>query len=177
MTGLSDQQSTRLTQILDEYLESLEKGEPLDSESLLQQHPDIAPNLQLYFEQIQQLYGAAAAIRRDPLSGPGSDESGEEIRKKLGDFTLVREIGRGGMGIVYEAIQESLGRRVALKVLPFASMFSLARSLAFAMKLKLPLNFSIPTSYRSMQSEPKKEFTFSRCRSSMVARWMSSSMK
>lgn len=124
MTGLSDQQSTRLTQILDEYLESLEKGEPLDSESLLQQHPDIAPNLQLYFEQIQQLYGAAAAIRRDPLSGPASDESGEEIRKKLGDFTLVREIGRGGMGIVYEAIQESLGRRVALKVLPFASMFS-----------------------------------------------------
>lgn len=42
--------------------------------------------------------------------------------KELGDFRLVREVGRGGMGIVYEAEQLSLGRRVAVKVLPFAGL-------------------------------------------------------
>jgi serine/threonine protein kinase len=41
---------------------------------------------------------------------------------ELGDFRLIREIGRGGMGVVYEAEQISLARRVALKILPFAGM-------------------------------------------------------
>ncbi len=49
----------------------------------------------------------------------------------LGDFRIVREVGRGGMGVVYEAEQVSLQRRVALKVLPFAATLDPRRLLRF----------------------------------------------
>lgn len=48
-------------------------------------------------------------------------------RQTLGDFEIIREIGRGGMGVVYEAIQTSLDRTVALKILPLAGGLDSAR--------------------------------------------------
>jgi serine/threonine protein kinase len=98
----------RVAEALDRYVEALRAGEAPDRADFLAGHADLAEALD---EALRGL---------DFVAGPGApSEPGERM---LGDFRLLREVGRGGMGVVYEARQVSLGRRVALKVLPFASI-------------------------------------------------------
>lgn len=110
----------QIADILDEYLESLESGNPIPVEEVLGRYPEFADELREYLEGLAMLRGD---LPRADYRAP-ADADGHEIEggRELGDYRLVREIGRGGMGVVYEAQQLSLNRRVALKVLPFAAM-------------------------------------------------------
>jgi eukaryotic-like serine/threonine-protein kinase len=115
----------RLALVLDRYMRELEiTGLPPDLEKLVGDHPDLADELRSYVDSLQILHQMTAGLRPEPL--PTSDESPSTGAvagaKRLGDYEIVREIGRGGMGVVYEARQLSLNRQVALKVLPFAAM-------------------------------------------------------
>jgi serine/threonine protein kinase/tetratricopeptide (TPR) repeat protein len=120
---LTEEQKDRLTTILDRYLSELERGVPPDPGGLVAAHPDLAAPLQLYLDSLNDLHGVSAGFTSGSRGeeGEGSEAEGGDA-KRLGDFILGREIGRGGMGVVYEARQISLDRRVALKELPFAAV-------------------------------------------------------
>ncbi|TWT37663.1 Serine/threonine-protein kinase PrkC [Posidoniimonas corsicana] len=131
----SDATREKLAQILDEYLESMENGEWPTLEELTRRHPDLAEHLPGYLEGLHLLQ---SSLGDSPLNGLRCDGNllddetvhyeaavgvdKPTVNKRVGDFELINVIGRGGMGVVYEAWQLSLNRRVALKVLPFAAM-------------------------------------------------------
>lgn len=126
---LTPEQKERLTDILDGYLSSLATGVPASRETLLASHPDLAEPLKAYLKGLDELHDMAAGFGGSSHRPEAEPEPAGTDDKRLGDFRLLREIGRGGMGVVYEAHQISLGRRVALKVLPFAAVLD-ARQIA-----------------------------------------------
>src|SRR5262245_33718386 len=128
---------TRLNAVLLECLEALQQGRGVDRRALAEQHPEFAAELREFFALREQIDRLAAPLREAALSGAAVGSPTPDPRSSaplpaptattsgdlgsIGEFQLLREIGRGGMGVVYEAHQTSLNRRVALKVLPFAA--------------------------------------------------------
>src|SRR5687768_14667529 len=104
-----------LAEILEQYLLKLERGEKPDAQQLIEQHPQWGEPLRAYLASIDLLHTSLHPRPSLALHSPADASS-----QQLGDYQIIREIGRGGMGVVYEALQLSLGRRVALKVLPMA---------------------------------------------------------
>ncbi|TVQ02444.1 MAG: hypothetical protein EA381_03240 [Planctomycetaceae bacterium] len=107
------------------YLRQCEAGGQPDRNALLEATPEIAEELSEYLDGIELAQALKAGRGSDRGSGEGTRDAQSlppaYDGQPLGDFKIVREIGRGGMAVVYEAIQLSLGRRVALKVLPLAA--------------------------------------------------------
>jgi len=97
-----------------EFIELERRGDAPDIDAFLIEHRE-------HEAEVRELIGTMRAMERLKIkreAPPGAASLGPYQLKQLGDFRIIREVGRGGMGIVYEAIQESLQRRVAIKVLP-----------------------------------------------------------
>ena len=114
----------RLLEAVQEYMTAVEAGRRPSQQELRAKYPEIADELSQCIQGLAFVNSAAAQIKAaSPLAPDSSDSAIDMIAAKpLGDFKLVREIGRGGMGVVYEAEQTSLRRRVALKVLRFGAV-------------------------------------------------------
>ena len=129
-----------LESIASEYAELLEKGESIAPELFAARYPHRGNHLLELLKSIRWIQLAARDLddqrtKASSTTAPGSYLflNGDKPTV-LGDFRLIREIGRGGMGIVYEGEQISLSRRVAVKILPPSSFLDERQVARFAME-------------------------------------------
>ena len=101
--------------LAEEFVARYRKGERPPIKEYTQKHPELAERIQRTFPALVMMENLAP---HESQSYPMPETAGGSAPDHLGDYHIIREVGRGGMGIVCEVEQESLGRRVALKVLP-----------------------------------------------------------
>ena len=104
-----------LDQLAEEFVSRRRQGERASIEEYAAKYPDLADEIRELFPTVIEL--EQLKVHKVFSSGGPAASTGPVPLTQLGDFRIIREIGRGGMGVVYEAEQESLHRRVALKVL------------------------------------------------------------
>jgi serine/threonine protein kinase/tetratricopeptide (TPR) repeat protein len=105
-----------IEELAESFLARFRAGERPSLTEYTAAHPELADRIRELFPALVEMEQAASAV--GPATGPVVQGvgSGGATLATLGEFRIVREVGRGGMGVVYEAVQESLGRHVALKV-------------------------------------------------------------
>ncbi len=128
--------SSTLDSITEEFIALLRRGERPSVEEYARRYSDLADDIRDLFPTVSVVEEAKARIRFGRASMGGGVSFGTLNVETLGDYQITREIGRGGMGIVYEAEQTSLDRRVAVKVLRSSALLDPKRAKRFELEAK-----------------------------------------
>jgi tRNA A-37 threonylcarbamoyl transferase component Bud32 len=157
--GSSSEREKRLNEVLAAYLEAAQAGQQVNQEEWLARHPDLAGELAEFFANQERVGRLAAPLRsaispdapptqEDPTLPPEPNAAngpplGTKVRY-FGDYELLEEIARGGMGVVYKARQASLNRIVAVKMILAGQLASESDIRRFRIEAEAAANLDHP---------------------------------
>jgi serine/threonine protein kinase len=130
-------QPATVLELVEQFLARYRRGERPSLKEYIDQHPELAAEIREIFPAralMENITLADESIAEEPRVPPGAKLDAR--LRRLGDFRIIRKVGQGGMGVVYEAEQVSLGRHVALKILPQRALHDATLMRRFAIEAR-----------------------------------------
>jgi hypothetical protein len=162
---------SQLANAVEAYLAELEMGRHSGREEFISRYPEIADELRKCLDGLELVNRVGPQLSSAGCSSTLADGDPVTVDTSLGDFRILREIGRGGMSVVYEAQQISLPRRVAMKVLPFAAVLDPRQLERFKNEARAAATLDHPAIVSIYSVSCERGVHFLRCNLSRGNRW------